>query len=248
MHHLPVLRHVARPANAVRRSLMTLAGLLALALPGFAQQSYVGRYDAYAGFMYLDSPHVSLGESGFHGQVGYRLRTWVSLGFDYSVSSGTLTLTPPLLTPALQSTLGAQLGGLVQEGVIPATYSLSVPTDSRTQTFSAGPQLANHHFKAVTIFVRPDLGLIHEVATPKPGDAIAAGIVAQLAPSGKKTDSVVFYGFGGGVDLNFAKHYSLRIQADLVHDHLFSDMLKDGRNTFRLAIGPGAQWGKNVVK
>jgi hypothetical protein len=24
-------------------------------------QSYIGRYDAYAGFVYLDSPHIDLG-------------------------------------------------------------------------------------------------------------------------------------------------------------------------------------------
>jgi hypothetical protein len=227
---------------------LTLSSLLVLALPGLAQQDYVGRFDLYAGFMYLDSPHISLAEPGFHTQAGYRPTTWLSLGFDYSIGSGTLSLTQSLLTPALQQSLGAQLGGLVQAGVIPPTYTLTVPVNSTSQTFSAGPQLAYRHFKAVTIFVRPDLGMIHEVATPKPGDAIATQVVAELAPSGKKTDSVVFYGFGGGVDLNFAKHYSIRIQADLVHDHLFSDMLKDSRNTVRFAIGPGAQWGKNVVK
>jgi hypothetical protein len=32
----------------------------------------------------------------------------------------------------------------------------------------------------------------------------------------------VFYGFGDGTDLLFSKHVPLRVQADLVYDHLFS--------------------------
>ena len=56
--------------------------------------------------------------------------------------------------------------------MIPPTYTLTVPVASTSQTFSARPQLAFRHFKAVTISVRPDLGMIHEVATPKPGDPI----------------------------------------------------------------------------
>jgi hypothetical protein len=31
-----------------------------------------------------------------------------------------------------------------------------------------------------------------------------------------------------------------------VHDHLFDDLLQNGRNTVRFAIGPGFQWGKNI--
>ncbi len=154
-----------------------------------------------------------------------RPRTWYSLGFDYSISGGSLTLTPNLLTPAWQQ----QLGGLLQElgaGQLPAGYTVAIPSNSLTQTFAGGPQLSYRHFKKVTLFVRPSIGAIHEVATPQPGsDAIAKAIVAALAPTGKKTDSTVFYGFGGGVDFLFSKHVGLRVQADLVYDHLFSDTL-----------------------
>jgi hypothetical protein len=87
--------------------------------------------------------------------------------------------------------------------VIPPTYMLALPTHSRTQTFAGGPQLAYRHFSKVTLFIRPELGAIYEVATPQPTDAVARAIVAQLAPSGKKTDWTVFYGFGGGTDLLF---------------------------------------------
>ncbi|HUI41974.1 MAG TPA: hypothetical protein VL523_08400, partial [Terriglobia bacterium] len=99
-----------------------------------------------------------------------------------------------------------------------------------------------------TLFLRPDLGAIHEVATPMPGDPIAKGIVAQLAPSGKKTDWTPFYGFGGGVDFLFSKHVGLRVQSDLVYDHLFNDLLKDGRLTVRFSVGPIFNFGKNIKK
>ena len=53
--------------------LFTLTAILALlAVPAFGQQSYVSRYDAYVGYAYLNSPHVSLGEHGFQFQVGVR--------------------------------------------------------------------------------------------------------------------------------------------------------------------------------
>jgi len=39
----------------------------------------------------------------------------------------------------------------------------------------------------------------------------------------------------------------LVVQADFVHDNLFNNMLKD-RNTIRVSIGPGFQFGKNVMR
>jgi hypothetical protein len=157
-------RAASRIPNFIRGPLLVC--LLLLNAPLFGQQSYVGRFDAFAGFTYLNSPHISLPERGLHAQIG----------------------------------------------------------------------------------IRPSCGLIRERAIPHPGDAIAAAIVAQLAPSGEKKDLAVFYGFGGGVDFNIAKHVAIRVQADLVRDHLFDDLLADSRNTVRFSIGPGFQWGKNVVK
>ena len=110
----------------------------------------------------------------------------------------------------------------------PAGYSLQVPAHSVTQTFAAGPQLAYRHMKHVTLFLRPVFaGMIHESATPKPTDPIqtpsyqgftAAGAAAGF---GTKTNNVCFYGFGGGFDILFSKHFGWRTQADLVYDHLF---------------------------
>ncbi len=224
-----------------------LFSLLAIS-PAYAQQKYVSRFDAFGGYAFLDSPHVGLFENGFQFQMGVRPKTWYSLGFDYSISEGTLTLTPSLLTDALQQQLATQFQALALAGQIPPGYTLSVPTHSRTQTFAAGPQLAYRHFSHVTLFIRPSIGAIYEVATPNPGDPIATAVVAQLAPSGRKTDWTGFYGFGGGVDYLFSKHVGLRIQADLVYDHLFSDLLKDGRLTTRFSIGPCFNFGKNIAK
>jgi len=128
---------------------------LILASPVFGQQDYVGRVDAFAGFTYLNSPHVSLAEKGFHLQTGVRVVRWLSLGFDYSRSTGDLTLTPNLLPDALAAQLNGEIAALKAAGELPASYALVVPASSTTQTFAGGPQVSFHHFKPVTIFVRP---------------------------------------------------------------------------------------------
>ncbi|HZT33567.1 MAG TPA: hypothetical protein VFA33_27005 [Bryobacteraceae bacterium] len=222
--------------------------LLLVALPVFGEQTYVTRYDLFTGYTFLDSPRIDLFENGFHLQAGFRPRTWYSVGFDYSVSAGDLRLTPDLLPTDLQQRLAAQLGQLAAAGRLPAGYSLVVPAHSVTQTFAVGPQLAFRHWEQVTLFLRPNLGAIHEVATPKPGDPIATGIVQQLAPAGKKTDWTPVYGFGGGFDYLFSKHVAVRFQADLVYDHLFNDILKDGRWTVRFSVGPCFNFGRNIAK
>jgi len=220
---------------------------LVLAVPALAQQDYVGRWDVYGGFTSIMRPSLSLTEAGFNLQAGYRPSGWLTMGFDYSIGTGSNTLEPGMLIPSLAGQLGAQLGQLVQAGVIPASYKLAVPTDARTQTFQAGPDFPIRHFKAVTFFVRPNLGAMQLIATPRPSDAISKGIVSLLAPSGKKTDWTYFYGFGGGFEINASRHFALRFQADFAHDHVFNDLLKSG-NTVRFSVGPAFQFGKNVVE
>ncbi|MGO8791573.1 MAG: hypothetical protein ACLQVL_29860 [Terriglobia bacterium] len=229
--------------------LLAFASLLASA-PALGQQDYVPRYNVFAGYTFLDSPHVSLFENGFHFQAGVNPKTWYAVGFDYSISGGSLTLTPNLLTTAWQQQLGGLLQQLAAAGQLPPGYTVAIPSDSTTQTLAAGPQLSYRHFRKVTLFMRPSIGAIHEVAapTPKAGDPIAAIIVGALAPTGKKTDWTVFYGFGGGADFLFSKHIGLRVQADLVYDHLFNDILQDGRLTTRFSVGPCFNFGKNIKK
>lgn len=219
-----------------------------LAWPAFSQQAYVGRYDAYAGFMYLDSPHIHLAERGFHLQAGFRPTTWYSLGFDYSRAGGHTSITPDLLPDALRQQLGTTFAQLAAAGRLPPGFALTVPIDSVTHNFAAGPQFAYRRWQAITLFVRPSFGAVHETATPRSTDPITGLVVASLAPSGKKQDWTAFYGFGGGADLNFSRRFSIRLQADFVHDHLFNDLLKDGRNTVRLSLGPTVQFGRNIAK
>ena len=76
--------------------------------------------------------------------------------------------------------------------------------------------------------------------------AIATAIAKELAPAGKKTDWTGFYGFGGGFDILLSRHFGIRTQADLVYDHLFDDLLKDGRFTVRFSVGPCFNFGKNI--
>ncbi len=238
----------ARRHTAQATFFILMAALLLATTPVFGEQKYVTRYDIFTGYAFLDSPAISLFENGFQFQIGVRPTTWYSVGFDYSIAAGDLKITQDLLTPQLQQQLGAQLAQLIKLGVIPPNYSLIVPAHSRTQTFTVGPQLAFRHFSTVTLFVRPSIGLIYEVATPHPTDPVATAIVKQLAPSGKKTDTTWFYGFGGGVDYLFSKHVALRVQADLVYDHLFDDLLRNGRWTTRFSIGPCFNFGRNIAK
>jgi len=235
--------------SMVRPYILLTAALLVLASGASGQQTYVTRYDGFVGYAFLDSPKVSLFSNGFAAQFGVRPKTWYSLGVDYSLSTGNLTLTPDLLPTALQQQLGTQLGQLIAAGLLPKTYTLTVPGSARTQTFAVGPQLSYRHFTHATLFLRPVFaGAIHEVATPQAAasDFFATAVVKELAPAGKKTDTTWFLGFGGGFDIIFSNHLSWRTQADLVYSHLFNDLLQNGYFTTRFSTGPAFNFGRNI--
>jgi hypothetical protein len=40
----------------------------------------------------------------------------------------------------------------------------------------------------------------------------------------------------------------MRAQVDVVYDHLFNDLLKDGRATVRFSVGPVFNFGPNIKK
>jgi hypothetical protein len=244
----PPMSRVTATCSARVTTIVALAILFLVSFPAAAQQTYVTKYDLYTGYAFLNSPKIGLFENGFHTQFGLRPKPWLSFGIDYSITAGDLTFTPDLLPTALQQQLGAQLAHLIALGVIPPNYTLSVPAHSVTHSFAIGPQLAYRHFSKATFFVRPSVGAIREGATPRPKDPIAAGIVAQLAPAGHKTDWQGFYGIGGGFDILFTKHFALRTQADYVWDHLFNDLLRDGRWTTRFSIGPCFNFGRNIME
>jgi len=209
-----------------------------------AQTQYVGRFEVYEGFMYLNSPHMGLAEPGYHIQAGMRLRRWCSFGFDYSRGTGNTALTSNLLSTSLQQ----QLNSAISSGLLPAGYQLSVPLESVTQTYTMGPQFPYRRFSKFTPFFRPVAGAVKEMTTTHPKDGLTTLIVTTLTTSGKLEDWKAFYGFGGGVAFNVSRHFSLVVQADFVHDHLFDDILRGGRNTVRISIGPGFQFGKNVIR
>src|SRR5947209_3807797 len=157
-----------------------------MSLCAFAQQEYVPRYDAFAGFSYLHSPKLNLEERGFNGEFGVNATRWLALGADYSIFTGHSDITPADLKPSI-------LALLPPVTLLPPGISLVLPFDSTTYTFSAGPQINFRQLKWATIFVRPALGGMHETATLKANNPITALLVQQLAPSGKVTDLQLFY-------------------------------------------------------
>lgn len=232
--------------RAVRRVVLT--SMLALPpLTALAQQTDVRHYDVYGGFAGFETPELNLAQRGFHLQAGDNLKTWLAAGFDYSVATGHNTLTPNLLTPALQQQLAAELGYLIEQGVIPPTYKLAVPLDAASQTFALGPQLTYRHYKPVTLFIRPSLGAIRQKVTPHPTDPVSTAIVEQLVPAGYKVDWSGFYGFGGGLDWNATRHFGVRAQTDVVYWRLFNDLLANGTWTTRYSIGLTYRFGKNII-
>ena len=220
------------------KSFLALAILLCASSSLFAQQEYVGRYDAFGGFSYLNSPKLNLDERGFNGVFGVNVNRWLAIGGDYSIFTGHSAIRPQDLTPALQAQLSPLLPLL---GPNPA-----IPFDSTTYTFTAGPQINFRQLKWATFFVRPAIGGMHETATLKPIGPVQALLVQQLAPGGKQTDLEPFYGVGGGFDINASKHLALRVGLDFVHVKLFPDLLAEGRNSLRISIGPALKFGHNV--
>jgi hypothetical protein len=224
--------------------------MLALAgnvVSGHAQQSFVSRYDVYTGFADLYSPELGLNQPGFHTQAGLNMRPWYSMGFDYSVASGSEVLRPDLLPTALQQEISVAIQEYEAAGILPSGYQLAIPADAFTQTFAAGPQLMYRHYTKATFFIRPSLGALRERATPHPTDPFSTSIAEQLAPSGSKLDWTGFYGVGAGTDFAVTKHIGIRAQLDAVYNHPFNDILENGRWTLRYSVGPSFHFGHNVL-
>lgn len=233
------------------KKLLLAALLLSLSACAFAQQDYVGRYDAFAGFSYLDSPKLNLQQRGFNTQLGVNVRRWLAMGFDYSIQSGRASLVPGDLKPGLAGLLNGQVALAKAGGILPAGYVLFVPFDATTQTFTGGPQLAYRHFKKATLFVHPSIGAIHERISLKAHDPFTSAVVQTLVAGGilkttKPADTTYFYGVGGGMDFNATKHVHLRADIEFVHVFLYSDLLNTARNSVRLSVGPSFNFGKNV--
>jgi hypothetical protein len=212
------------------------------------QDQYVGRFLIYTGYMFLDSPKLALFEPGIHVQAGMRWSRHISVGFDYSRGSGSTSIGLNQATTALQNEFYPILQGFIAGGLIPANYKAVLPFTSVTQTFTMGPEFPYRRFKRFTPYIRPSAGIINETATAHPVDTLTRLVVHAVAPSGSEEEYTAFYGFGGGCAINITKHFSMVVQADFVHDHLFPDLLQTGHNTIRFSVGPGIQFGHNVTK
>jgi opacity protein-like surface antigen len=259
------------------KKLFLVVLLFALSACAFAQQDYVGRYDFYTGYSYLDSPDVNLSQRGFNTQIGLNLTKWLAFGVDYSIQFGRGTLLPSELKPAYDAELG-ELVTLGEAGAFaappPAGFGISIPTNYRlyapfeatTQTYTAGPQLNYRHFKRITLFIHPSIGAIHEnISIQSHNDPFVANIVipallAQQPVAGllgitspvlrtlRPNDTTYFYGVGGGWDYNMTKHFHLRADIEFVHVDLFSGLLANSRNSVRMSVGPTFAFGKNVAR
>src|ERR1700761_6343838 len=90
-----------------------LLPVLVLSRNLFAQQTDVRQYSIYNGFTYFETPALNLAEHGYHLQVGRNMKTWVALGFDYSIVSGHNSLTPDVLKPELRTQLQQEIEFLI---------------------------------------------------------------------------------------------------------------------------------------
>jgi hypothetical protein len=234
---------------SIRSAQCILVGLLSLVATKapLAQQTDVPFYNVYTGFGDIYSHSYGLNQPGFHLQAGANLRSWLSAGFDYTVASGSETLHTNQLTPVLQQEIGGVIQEFIAAGVIPANYKLAVPTDAFTQTFTIGGEYTYRHFQKTTLFARPSLAALREVATPHPYDEVSTLIVQGLAPSGHVLDWVGAYGFGGGADFLFTRHLALRTQLDAIYNHPFSNILEGGRWSVRFSVGPSFSFGRNIL-
>jgi hypothetical protein len=182
-------------------SVAVLVLVLLTALTGFSQQTEVTQFAAFGAYSYLSTPSLNLTQRGFDGDFGYNYRSWLTLGFDFSTFTGHTSLFPSDLSAATQAKLIPFLPSL------PPGYILAVPYNTSTQTYEGGPQFNYRHFKHLTLFARPALGALHSTFNAKPKDPIQTGIVdALIGPSMSKSDTVVFYGFGGGGTWEITPH------------------------------------------
>jgi hypothetical protein len=208
------------------------------------KQEYVARYSAFGAYSYLSTPSLNSVQRGFDGDFGVNVRSWLTLGGDFSYGSGSTTLLPNQLNSATQAKLAPYVPLLVAKGI-----PLAVPYDSSTYTYEAGPQFNYRGLQHFTLFVRPALGALHTTITAKPGNPYIANIVGGLlGKSMSSSDTVVFYGFGGGVTWEATHNFGIRVATDFVHYNMFSDILNGGRNTVRVVIGTKYSWGKNIIK
>lgn len=227
----------------MRRLFCILALLLFVTLTSYAQQSDIAQFSIIGGPSYLATPSMNLAQRGFNGDFAQNVRPWLSLGFDFSVFTGHSTLLPQYLNKATQTKLGQMLAPMH----VPVS-AVAVPFSTSTFTYQAGPQLNYRHFRKVTLFVRPALGLLHAKVQTKPTGVATPLVSALMGGKLSAADNAIFYGFGGGATWEIHRNFGLRVTADLARFDFFPDMLTGARNSVRVSITPKFSFGKNIVR
>jgi len=211
-------------------------------LPALAQQTDINRYTLFTGFDYMISPARNLTERGLESDFGVTVKPWLGLGGDFGAmgdniisGAGTINGSETVFAPAVNQS------GLVQGGA----SSIAVPFKSTTYTFAVGPQFYLRKWEKITLLARPGFGGIHEKANIAfPPTLVPLFTVLQLPlPNAQQSDTELFFGLGGGCDLNLSKKVAARIAVDWVNTHLFSNLLVPRQNYVRFSIGPTFRWG-----
>ncbi|HZP23520.1 MAG TPA: hypothetical protein VFB04_08735 [Terriglobales bacterium] len=224
--------------------------LLFASLTCLAQQTDIPQFSTFEAFSYYATPSLNLAQRGIDADFGVNVRPWLTLGLDFSYGDGGSTLFPNKLAPAVQAQL-AQLP-------LPPGFVAAVPFSAQDYTYEGGPQFNYRHFKKLTLFARPALGAIHVAFKGEPQacgqpqlgcQIILTQILNQLVgPSLSKSDTVMFYGFGGGVTWEATRNIGVRVATDYVHENFFSNLLDGGRNSYRLTVGTKFSFGKNIAR
>jgi hypothetical protein len=224
-------------------SVAVMVLVLLSAVSCFSQQTEVTQYAAFGAFSYLSTPSLNLVQRGFDGDFGYNYRSWLTLGFDFSAFSGHSSLVPTELSAATQAKLAPFIP------LLPPGFVLRVPYNASTQTYEGGPQFNYRHFKHLTLFARPALGALHSNFSATTQNPLLQLIVKGLLNGNtSKSDTVVFYGFGGGATWEITPHFGLRVAADYARYNFFSNLLNGPRNSVRVSVGTKFGFGKNIIK
>jgi hypothetical protein len=212
-------------------------------LPASSQQTDINRYTLFTGFDYMISPARNLTERGFESDFGVTVRPWLGLGGDFGAlgnsvisGAGTINGTETVYAPLL----------IANEPIAPAPGMVNVPFKSTTYTFAVGPQFYLRKWEKVTLFARPGFGGIHESANITFPQNLAPlfGFLQVPLPAAKQTDTELFFGVGGGLDLNVSRQVGVRFAADWVNTHLFSNLLSNRQNYVRFSLGPTFRCGR----
>jgi hypothetical protein len=215
-------------------------------LPAFSQQADINRYTLFTGFDYMISPARNLTERGFESDFGVTVRPWLGLGGDFSAigdqvisGAGTIRGSETVFAPLLTSPIAVMLGA-------PPPNLVHVPFKSTSYTFAAGPQFYFRKWEKITLFARPGFGGIHENASftlpVQLGELLT--VLGATVPSAHQTDTALFFGLGGGIDLNVSRKVGIRFATDWVNTHLFTNLLTNRQNYVRFSVGPTFRWGR----